>query len=373
MTRAQITSVITLTSPLHISAPGNAWYNWDTGRSVYSKPMPGSKDTVSTVVRTRTMGIPKLMNSTEISDEKDAPAKSRDVTYVPEIPANSFRGMFRRAAADLIFEALAEKGEKASLDLYHMLTCGAVTGNPDSEPPSVGEVKAASANAFVGLFGGGPRFYRGALRVSHLLPICPLTIERNLVGNRQELASATNSLTQTQMLRRVDDLVGWFPRRASESIQDFESAVAQWMEECSAKSTKNGNPAEDSGRGLKAFSALEFVMPGTSFECRLEVDGRRDGQVGLTLLALQKVFNETRLGGKGSIGFGQFVVQMGHSYLTIDGKSHCFLKKMEGGAYELDMDNPEIAALVNSAKEDLAEMDLAGLEVFAKRPSPKKA
>jgi CRISPR type IV-associated protein Csf2 len=320
------------------------------------------------------MGIPKLAGPVaENAGETETSSKFRDSTFVPEIPPNGWRGIFRRACADLVFEALGINGETASLDLYHMLTCGNVTGNPDTESPSVDEIKKASSHIFIGLFGGGPRFYHGALKVSNVYPICPVTIERSLVASRPEVAVGTNALTQTIMIRRNDDLIGWFPKRAADVITDFAASVNNWMEECSNNSARNDAKDEEAGRGLKAFSAIEFVMPGTSFESKISVDSRRDGQVGLVILGLAKIFNEVCFGGKQGIGFGRYIVQIGESTLTINGKSHRFLKKMEDGDYEPNMDDSEVAALVNAAREELAALKVADMEEFCRRPKPKTA
>jgi len=51
----------------------------------------------------------------------------------PEVPvfrANDLRGRLRRFAADVIFGKLLKRDQKISLEAYHGMTCGAVTGQP---------------------------------------------------------------------------------------------------------------------------------------------------------------------------------------------------------------------------------------------------
>lgn len=371
MNQAQIETVISLTSPLHISAPGGCWYNWDgLGRFIYSKPGPGEKGTISTITRTRTMRMPALGEMSSAPDTEDA--FGRTTVEVPEIPSNSIRGMFRRAAADIVLDAFAKKGTKVSLDVFHMLTCGAVTGNPDGEPPAVPEIQESASHVFLGLFGGGPRFIRGALRVSQGLPICQETVARGMVTDRPQLKAASNYLTRAMMMRRVDDIVGWVPQKAAATISDFEASVKKWLEDNTAKG--KGEEESTDSRGLKAFSGFEFVMPGTSFEFRLMVDGRRDAQVGLAILALCKLFNDQRIGGKGSIGCGQYQVQIGESTITVDGLKHRYLApRVEKGLYQPDMENPEIAAFINAAKEELDALSIERLEWLSRRPATKEA
>ena len=86
----------------------------------------------------------------------------------PEVPvfrANDLRGRLRRFAADVIFGKLLKRDQKISLEAYHGMTCGAVTGRPTPDLDFALAIKSG-IHPFLGLFGGGPRMVRSSLQIS---------------------------------------------------------------------------------------------------------------------------------------------------------------------------------------------------------------
>ena len=69
---------------------------------------------------------------------------------------NNIRGKLRRAASEVIFNALEEKGQTIKKETYSGMTSGAVSAQPKTDKLLLSESKAANQHIFFGLFGGGP-------------------------------------------------------------------------------------------------------------------------------------------------------------------------------------------------------------------------
>jgi CRISPR type IV-associated protein Csf2 len=273
--------------------------------------------------------------------------------------------------------ALKAKGQVCSLDVYHMLRCGAVTGNPDSTLPDVTEVQQAAAETMIGMFGGGPRFIRGALKVQGGFPLCPATVKRGIVGEHA-LMTQTDRLSMPQMFRRVDDVLGWLPMDIDVLGDNYAEQVAAWMTENTPVETAatvdedaNSVSDEKEARGLKTFSGYEVVMPGTSFEMRFAMHDAREAQAGLLVSALVDLFNRPELGGKSGIGCGEYAVA--ECTIEIDGKRHKMLAdRVAGSDYTLDMDSSAIAEIISALKESMAVLDVKDLTFLSRRPASKE-
>ena len=327
-----------MTSPLHIAAARKESVDPDTDRLV-----PNRERGIMVVPATK-YRLPMFLGQFEDVDGPRGPA----FLDVPVIPANDLRGRLRRLAARTVFDVLLARGEKISLDAYHGMTCGAVTGSPGGRL-TFEEASQASCHPFLGLFGGGPRLVRSALQVSTGWPILASTIQAGVLPEelRADVPCPLDSewlLTQRLFFRRVDDAIGFTDGYAQTVIRDFGPEVTRWIESVSAAKkaretagTKRAKPKTNRKRStgdlalelggdaelakdqavpppsrlqLQGFNALEYVIPGTRFYLEFRLDETRIGNagVGLFLQALRQFIIEQNLGGWTKNGFGRFEV-----------------------------------------------------------------
>ena len=333
-----VRGILRLTSPLHIASARKESVDPDTDRLV-----PSHERGIMVVPVTK-YRLPMFLGQLEDVEVPRGPA----FVDVPVIPANDLRGRLRRLAARMVFDALLARDEKISLDAYHGMTCGAVTGSPGGRL-TFEEAIQASHHPFLGLFGGGPRLVRSALQVSTGWPILASTIQAGVLPEdlRPEVPCPLGSewlLTQRLFFRRVDDAIGFTDGYAQTVIKDFGPEVTRWIESVSAakkarktagakrakskmhrKSGTDDPALEPSGDAelakdqdvplpsrlqLQGFNALEYVIPGTRFYLEFRLDETRIGKagVGLFLQALRQFVIEQNLGGWTKNGFGRFEV-----------------------------------------------------------------
>ena len=341
-----IRGVLRLSSPLHIAAPRKEAVDPDTDRLLPS----GDRGIV--VTPTTKYRLPMFVRGNpgaegNATEEADIPRGSA-FTDVPVVPANDLRGRLRRCAARQVFDVLLAKNEQISLDAYHGMTCGAVTGSPNGRLTFLGAAQAAR-HPFLGLFGGGPRMVRSALQVSTGWPILASTIFAGVISEdlQGEVPCPMNSewlLTQRLFFRRIDDAIRFTDGYAQTVVREFGPEVTRWIESVSAvkkaresagvkpgkaskakalraSGTELTEEATDTGvkrrensspppnrLQLQGFNAIEFVVPGTRFflEFHLEESQLRSGGLGLFLHALRDFVLQQNLGGWTKNGFGRF-------------------------------------------------------------------
>ncbi len=376
-----IKGILRLTSPLHIAAAKKETVDPETDRL-----LPSGERGIAVIPATK-YRLPMFLGRLDETEGPHGPA----FLDVPVIPANDLRGRLRRMAARAVFDALLTRGEQISLDAYHGMTCGAVTGSPGGRL-TFEESVLASGHPFLGLFGGGPRLVRSALQVSTGWPILASTIQAGVLSEDLQLEvpcplGSEWLLTQRLFFRRIDDAIRFTDGHAQTIVKDFGPEVTRWIESVSAvkkaresASTKKAKakPARkidasglvlalDDGTAvatdpktpppsrlqLQGFNAIEFVVPGTRFYLEFRLDDTRIGNagVGLFLQALRQFIIEQNLGGWTKNGFGRFeVAQVGFEKLGSDQREQPLFEPSIGKA-EFNHQSP----LVLEALDDWAE------------------
>lgn len=365
-----ITAVLTTMSPLHITEPGDARVDL-TGRDVKGGagfPCP----------RTTKMWLSHQPALTSIALEgEEGGAVAGGSSPVPCIPANSLRGQLRRQAARAIMDAIVARGEQLSINAYNVLQCGAATGAPDGTGPTVAEAVEADAHPYFGLFGGGPRLIRSNLRVDTALAVTPIS----LPYLRPEFASAVNprQLLSVGWRRRNDDAMMLVDVEAQARIiasyqatlNDYQDGAAA-SKAAKAKAKEDGEQAQAvdaAPRGLSAFNALEYVVPGTHFAVRLDLEGT-DEQAGLLLTALLGFVQTNRLGGEGRRGFGRFCLQS--VVITENGEQHPTVSRVSEDTKGWEGRAAELVQAWEQAKKGLSAGDLERIARPGDKPAPAK-
>src|ERR1035438_5476310 len=101
MLMVRIQGVIRFTSPFHISAPGEARYDFNSNNFVYG----AKQGTTCTTVR-----------KDRIATRARLEEGQKPVTEIPNIPPDTLRGILRRKAAYRVIDAVLAKGQEVDLD-----------------------------------------------------------------------------------------------------------------------------------------------------------------------------------------------------------------------------------------------------------------
>ena len=268
----------------------------------------------------------------------------------------------RAAAADggprRVHDALLTRGEQISLDAYHGMTCGAVTGSPGRQTHLRG-IRPGERPSVPGAFRWRPRLVRSALQVSTGWPILASTIQAGVLSEDLQLEvpcplGSEWLLTQRLFFRRIDDAIRFTDGHAQTSsrtsgrshpLDRIRVGVKKARESAAPKKQRRSPPAKLTRAvlswhwmtvrpwqqtrkrrlrvvlQLQGFNAIEFVVPGTRFYLEFRLDDTRIGNagVGLFLQALRQFIIEQNLGGWTKNGFGRFeVAQVGFEKLGSD-------------------------------------------------------
>ena len=148
------------------------------------------------------------------------------------------RGRLRRIAAEDVFDALKGRGETISLEVYHGMTCGAVTGQPAKgltlnwrlnpvsilfwvlrRRPSIGTVCFAGESIVA---------YHGEDDQGR-----PCSRALRFREGRHRLAYPRH------LLRPVDDALEFYNGNASLIINGYSDAIAHWIKDV-ARQKKEG-------------------------------------------------------------------------------------------------------------------------------------
>ena len=299
MSSFTIEGILKLTSPLHIASPGKRYVDLETLRISTERGTPITPTTQYPVA---------LTEDDYLSTDFAAEGRSHRSFEVPVFPANDMRGRLRRIAAEDVFEALKGRGETISLEVYHGMTCGAVTGQP-AKGLTFEVATKSGVHPFLGLFGGGPRLVRSALQVSPLWPITQKTIKAGLVPERYDSEKVgTDWLTRAIFYRRVDDALEFYNGNASLIINGYSDAIAQWIKDVARQKRDGEKEASRSSKQIRTFAALEYVIAGTRFYLDLRIDTSRTklGALGLLVHAINGLANKQAIGGWVRNGFGRF-------------------------------------------------------------------
>jgi CRISPR type IV-associated protein Csf2 len=257
-----------------------------------------------------------------MEDEPEHMTKpSKPYRYFPYFKANGWRGRLRRAAAAALMDKFLADGDGVSMACYNGMTCGAVSAKPEGVR-TVAEIKAAHGNAYMGLFGGGPRILESAWRVGDLLPVVDPYLELGAIPARfrshRVRCEHGSDLTDIVTFNRRDDVLDMVDVRAGKIIFSYRAEVealqaATLANRAARKENKNRDVTEKKVKktDLRNHCAYEVVAPGTPLYFYLQFQPRADDpHVGLMLEALANVINQQSLGGKIGAGCGRFTADL---------------------------------------------------------------
>lgn len=293
--KKKIDLVITLLTPFTSATPEKAYYDFDTRRFGYTKT--GGFPCI------RTARMPFALSQGIAEDENEA---KPNYSGHPIIPVNTLVGILRREASSMIAEHLAASGEKMSLDLFHILDCGAHSGQPD-KINSVELMKKSISHPYLGTFGGGPQMSPRFYSITNGIPITEELIQNGFVPDylsERQPAQNFRSLTKVIHTRRVDSVLNYSAVEAVNVIENYEESVKVWIESIE----KNKKDREDgaSKNSLLSITTQEVVIPGVAFHSVVEFDPRGPGEAGFGLfLHALKGLSKRAIGLKVANGFGK--------------------------------------------------------------------
>jgi len=381
----KINAILKTLSPLHIAAPGDTRADPSTGRktsdktktpliSIQRMPVVNPRFSPSVILQpigdetgddseSMMAGIePEATETVTPKEESAAPEKGQDpVIQVPVVAANNIAGHLRRHAASLVIDALRARGETVSLPVYSCLQSGAWTGRPGSEDMTYGEYIKASQHPYLGLFGGGPRMMRKGFKTRDALPALPWlreSLRRDVVDHAGPAADIPSwNLTKIAFFRRNDDLADLVGiTQAQQCVTSFDSVFEAYQQSILADKAET----QQARTSTFTFSALEFVIPGVSFDCGFDLrDDLTDAQVGLFLLSLDRFAERDTLGGAVRNGFGQVVFDA----VELDGEP-----VFSNG--RLNRSNPDVQTYIAAWEDAASKMTVAELE-YLFRPGEK--
>jgi len=356
MSEYRIAGILKLTSPLHVASPGDRVIDPNSLIPSYGKgglPLSG------------TTRYPLALSEEEIVSEEWENPNHRGIVYLPVFPANDLRGRLRRRAAEEVFKVLSLRGELLTLETYHGMMCGAVTGQPSKELTFDLALKSGR-HSFLGLFGGGPRLVRSCLQIHTLWPVTHTTIKAGLVSSYyedQKFLGRSDRLTRAIFYGRIDDALVFSDGRAELIVKEYSTAVADWMNELGS--------GERSKRQLHTFAAIEYVIPGTRFYSEMKVETERAGlgALGLLIRSVTAFANKQGIGGWTRNGFGRFESQF--DLLTPDDVRVALLIKA-GDEYEPNINSDEVAEALDAWTVASSTIDAAELEELYSLPAEKR-
>lgn len=318
---------ITLISPLHISAVTKGRYVYDGGRPRIVRYDAGatSPGMQCALTHSRRLMVDGNVDQADANggaeDNTQATASSTDI---PVIPASTLGGRLRNNAGSLIVESLKARGLTISTDAFNTLFSGSASTEITAGDATPEVIRVARRDPFLANHGG----------TSFMLSAKSVTAEG------WPLIQATRDFLMSPELLQAEDLpaLKWMGQMCSavavvrkdpvlemrsqqlEEVVKLEDLIAyaqtKGEEAAAAKMSKaKSREAKESGeyveagkkRDLRTLSAFEAVNTGMSFALRVRVDATTPAQLGLMVLALQKLLRDGQIGGKAARGCGQFL------------------------------------------------------------------
>ena len=292
-----IHAILTTLSPLHIASPESFRFEVDESTG-YGRVKNGSIGGIACAGIQRRRFAPGAIEGVEFG--------------IPVVAANNIAGRMRRQAAKILLDVLRDKKQKITLQTYGAITCGAVTGKPDSRDMTFAEYQENSLHPYVGLFGGGPRMLRRRMQVFDALPVVGALRDGGFtIAHPNKSGHSTNGsgITFGAAFRRGDDISALLDAdRMEATVEDFE-AQFQARQALIFEDQKKKDAEEKGSRySTKAWSAFEFIAPGVDFDFTIQLNGVTDAQIGLFLLALDGLAKEP-FGGQSRNGLGRIRLQ----------------------------------------------------------------
>lgn len=196
------------------------------------------------------------------------------VEDIPVLSGNMLRGILRRLAADLWWDAMGRP--KMSMALGHAIWSGGALAKSTTDPLSTVRLQQVRAACpVVGLFGaaGGGRIVEGAVQVRKALPLC----SELLFVTGVESPTSIWDMTQIEYLSKAPSM----PRRAMADPQD----------------------ASPMRYGVESFLA------GSSFTWGCSVSWASDAELSLWRDTLEMFVQRGQVGGMSAAGFGDVAVE----------------------------------------------------------------
>jgi len=322
---------ITLTAPLHITAIEKGRYSIDGDRPrLYRYDGGAGVGLQCALTRSRRVMIDVAASAQESIEDAGAEntagpgVQGTSSADIPVIPSSTVGGKLRNLAASLIFESLIKNGQTISTDAFNTLCSGTATTAlaGDLAVPEV--IRLARQEPFLANFGGTSfalpahsvvadawpliQSTRQYLMSPELLPAEALPDLRWMSQMCSPVAIVRKDPVrdmrskQLEEIVALDDLIQYIEEKG-------EQAAAAKINKAKAKEAKSNGEviAASKKTDIRTISALEAVNTGMSFALRVRVDATSPAQLGLMILAFQKLLREGQIGGKGARGFGQFV------------------------------------------------------------------
>lgn len=272
-----------------------------------------------------TFAIRGVLRTTSLTHQTSPSGKGMQMSMqipgignLPFITANSVRGLLRRAAADVIYEKVQEKGNKISRDLYLSIARGAYSRTGiNAGGATFLEAKAASTHVFAGLFGGGSLMFGSRLSMGRqLMPI----LELNKALMPQSVQCHALDVEPWKLI--VKTIMA--PKDEFEKLPQYnvvENLEAAYMEHQATKIEQRNENAGDTKTtkdDLNNFAEIDCIAPNVPLYFDLQGTNVTPAQVGLVLVALQSWINRNALGGGKARGQGAFLPSL---ELIVDGKT----------------------------------------------------
>lgn len=371
---------IQLTDPMHITAIEKGRYVADEGRRLrYDSREQGVQLSL-----TRTLRLANHVEE-ETNGEETTRRFGREI---PVIPSSTVGGKLRNAAAQLIFDSLVQRDLSISTNAYNTLCTGTATTSLDGDKTTPEVVQAARSEPFLANFGGTSFALSARSVISTGLPLIEATREMLMSPPLDE--QGVFNMARYYDMTSVVAIVRKDPLRSlsSDTIEEViaEDELQAYFAELKDKDDKKAinkakakedpaNATRDKKTDTRTLNALEVINPGMSFALRVQVDAFSEQQLGLMVLAFQKVLRDGQIGGKAARGFGRFTCK-GSRLMQVDQNTNrviestlspLFLDKSSGYAIAgLDNETPTVlTSATMSAQDYLYQLDPSMIEAFA--------
>lgn len=315
-----------MTSPMHITAIEKGRYDPTTARLLRFDNSSGGLQVKLT--RTRRMNDASFART--INPEGPDGGQVRYGMDVPIIPASTLTGRLRNSAAELIFRAFVERGLKVSPAAYNTLCTGSASAALSVSASGPEVVLAARRDAFLANFGGTAFAVPARTIISDGLPLIkrtlsmlmsPALIDADAIPDMthiRQMASVSAVLRRDAMadmrgdsfdeVLAFGDIMAYAELDAARKERRREARVVEGAAQ--AEGVRYERPKKEE---LRTLAAMEVVDPGLHFAVRVRVDAHSPEQMGLIVLALQRLLRGGQIGGKAARGFGRFTCE--HSAL----------------------------------------------------------
>lgn len=364
--RARITCEVQLVSPLHITAFESGRYLPDAERIVTGASEGGVPCSI-----TRKMPV-----------VRKEPVTTQNGVYhlaqVPVIPSSTLCGKLRNLASKIIEAQFIAANKTTRPETFQTMRSGAATATMKRDQQGITLSLAGANDPFFGLFGGTTFaissnlvVHEGYALTSDTVDLIPFQFRTPVIPPKSyDTLGAVPVVRkdQTQEWAEVDHFVNIV---GQEAALDFLADQSARMAASKAKKA-----AGESGKkeDLRTVAAVEVVRPGVWFGWTFDVTYRNDQQLGLFLLALEKLVAEGQLGGGKAKGRGRFVVATARLSVLDEGDepytAEVFQPRMVEGAVLLNRNDSVIGRVTAATESWLETVDPSTYDAFSADDAP---